>query len=88
MIWRGYQIEVRFNPDYYVGHGAHICHMEVLCNERLPITATGYKSFFTPVAMLEGYESAEAFLLSWLDHEAQKPNWIECEVSSKQMTLF
>ncbi len=88
MIWRDHHIKVRFNPDHYVDENYHFCHIEVWCGKPLPITESGYRSHFTSISDLDGYESAEAFVLAWLDHEAQKPEWIAHELSSKQMVLF
>ena len=88
MKWRDIEVVVKYNPDHYVGHGCHIFHVQVFCDEPLPITETGYKSNIMAIAELDGYESVEAFVLAWLDHEAEKPEWIKLEQESKQMTLF
>ena len=88
MKWRDIDVRVEFNPEHYKDDHLHFCHIQVFADERLQIMETGYRSNFMAFAEMDGYESAEAFVLAWLDHEAQKPEWIEYERSSLQMALF
>ena len=54
----------------------------------LPITETGYRSHFTPRAAMDGYDSAEAFVEAWLDHESRSPEWKAFDQANKQLSLF
>jgi hypothetical protein len=88
MKWRDIDVRVEFNPEHYKDDHLHFCHIQVFADERLPITETGYRSNFMAYSELDGYENAEAFVLAWLDHEAQKSEWTKYEQVSKQMVLF
>lgn len=91
--WKGIEIEIRWNADYLVyDDRTHMAHLEVMSvlPERapLPITETGYRSYFTPKASMEGYDSAEAFVEAWLDHESRSPEWKAFDQGTRQLSLF
>lgn len=91
--WNGIEIEIRWNRNYLVDDDhTHMAHLEVLSvkPERapLPITETGYKSHFTHVAAIDGYDSPEAFVEAWLDHASGKPEWREAQSARAQLSLF
>ena len=85
-IWEGRKIIVAHIPDYCANVG--ISHIEVRCDEPLPITKTGYKSHFLPAVHLENYDGPLDFVRQWLDFEAAKPNWTKSEAASPQLSLF
>lgn len=94
-IWQSYEIEVRYDPDPFntASHtGEAMSHIEIrtITPEKaaLPITATGYKSHFTPEGNLDDYENPVAFVREWLDHEAQSEEWKIAQNEARQMNLF
>ena len=91
--WNGIEIEIWWNADYLVyDDRTHMAHLEVVSvspkRAPLPITETGYRSHFTPKAALDGYDSAEAFVEAWLDHESRSPEWKAYDHASRQLSLF
>jgi len=55
---------------------------------RLPITETGYRSHFTPAAIIEDGGGPVAFVQKWLDSEVQSPEWQDYLEEQKQPSLF
>ena len=91
--WNGIEIEIRWNPDYLIyDDWTHMAHLEVVSvsPERapLPITETGYRSHFTAKAAMNSYDSPEAFVEAWLDHEARSPEWRAQDMANRQLSLF
>ena len=87
--WNGIEIEIRWNRNYLVyDDQTHMAHLEVMSvkPERapLPITETGYKSHFTHVAAVDGFDSPEA----WLDHASGETQWREAQAARAQLSLF
>ncbi len=54
----------------------------------LPITETGYRSHFISEGTLDTYDSPLAYVLAWLEYEADKPEWKAQELAARQYTLF
>lgn len=91
--WNGIEIETRWNRNYLVyDDQTHMAHLEVMSVKPelapLPITETGYKSHFTHVSAVEGYDSPEAFVEAWLDHASFDPAWREAQAAKAQLSLF
>lgn len=84
--WRGIEIEVTHAKNW---HGC-IDHIEVRAKDKaaLSITETGYKSQFIPQDRLSKYDDAMAYVLAWLDHEAQSATWKNAEARAAQLSLF
>lgn len=94
ITWHNIELEIRYSPSYCAaleGDNA-MAHIEVSVihpeNHPLPITETGYKSHFIHRINVEEYGSAIAYVLAWLNHEAQTPEWKKIEESSRQGELF
>lgn len=80
VTWRGIEIEVTYTPNKF----AHAHHLELKCDQPLPVTETGYRShFFYEELQLE---TAEQVVIDWLDLEAEKLGWDN--PSDHQMDLF
>lgn len=91
--WNGIEIEIRWNRNYLVyDDQTHMAHLEVMSvkPERapLPITETGYKSHFTHVSAVDGYDSPEAYVEAWLTHASYDPAWREAQAAKAQLSLF
>ena len=84
--WRGIQLEIIHTVKQYGG----LDHIEIHSEDRVPvpITETGYKSHFLPASHLEEYADAAAYVLAWLDHEANCDVWKRHEADSRQLSLF
>ncbi|MCY1640685.1 hypothetical protein [Methylorubrum sp. SL192] len=54
----------------------------------LPITETGYLSWFTAPALVQESGRPIAFVLQWLDAEASGPAWAQAETDRQQLSLF
>jgi len=69
-----------------------MAHLEVVSirpeRAALPITETGYKSHFTHVSSLDGYDTPEEYVRAWLDHASADPAWLEAEAARTQFSLF
>ena len=85
LAWEGREIEVGICANWLNSDSWHI---ELRCQERLPVTETGYRSQFVPSAAFEGQDDIRAFVLTWLDEAAQTPEWKRHLEDSRQLKLF
>lgn len=86
LVWEGREIFVTFIPNWSTH--VDIAHLEIRCDEPLPITETGYKSHFTNRENIDEYGSAVNFVKKWLEYEAGKSGWKKSEAASNQLSLF
>lgn len=94
--WNGIKIEVRYcrdwSPAYLEVYGHPLANLEIktLDPERapLPVTHTGYSSRYLSPDAIEQYDSPAAYVLAWLDHEAQSPIWLAKQEAARQGLLF
>ncbi|CAO4137927.1 D-glycerate 2-kinase [Methylorubrum thiocyanatum] len=70
--WRGVSLRIQWEPQ----------------RAPLPITETGYLSWFTAPALVQESGGPVAFVLQWLDAEAAGPAWAEAETDRRQLSLF
>ncbi|WP_244537176.1 hypothetical protein [Methylobacterium pseudosasicola] len=54
----------------------------------LPITASGYLSWFMSPALVQDSGGPVAFVLRWLDAEAFGTVWTQAETDRRQLSLF
>jgi len=92
MHWRGIEIEIRWQPDYVVyDDQTRMAHLEVesISPKRapLPITETGYRSHFTPIAAVQGYDTPEDFVAAWLDSASRSTKWRTFDLANEQLSL-
>ncbi len=85
LTWHGIEVETSCKFAYPIDG---FCHIEVRCDERLPITETGYKSHFMPMVALDGFESHTTYVAAWLEHAAQSKDWQRYVESRRQGDLF
>lgn len=87
--WQGMAIRIRHASRW---SGTDFDHIEVLTTEperaALPVTETGYRSHFLHGDELQSHGGAAAFVLAWLDHEAQSESWKAHVRKSRQLSLF
>lgn len=84
--WRGISITVRYTPERFAGND----HIEVESEGKqpLPITQTGYRSHFLLPEELAEFDSPAAYVMAWLDHEADNSDWCAHEAARSQLSLF
>jgi hypothetical protein len=81
ITWRGIEIEITYTPDQF----GMVDHIELHTENKtpLPVTETGYRSNFMNKGTVAHHGGAVAFVTAWLDHEAERMNW-----SNAQLSLF
>ena len=81
IIWRKIPIEITYTPDQF----GMVDHIELHTENKtpLPVTETGYRSNFMNKGTVAHHGGAVAFVTAWLDHEAERMNW-----SNAQLSLF
>ncbi len=84
--WRGVGIQLEFRPNRW---NSPVDHIEIRSDNRvpLPITETGYKSYFLQANQVTPDTLAEQ-ITAWLDEEAQSETWKRSEEASRQLSLF
>ena len=93
IVWRGITIEVRYEERWLDSDGPYsTAHLELRTIEPekapLPMTETGYRSHFTPAAVIAEAGGPVAVVKQWLDHAAGSKAWKDKEAAARQMTLF
>ena len=85
--WKGIAICIRYAPLCFGGISSHL---EVTTPNKapLPITGTGYRSHFLPCGTVESLGGALAYVTTWLDQEAESPEWQEQFRVAGQLSLF
>ncbi len=90
IAWCGIKIEIRYDPAWLGLPGAAHLDITAVLPERavLPISDTGYRSHFTTPEVIAAAGGPVAFVVLWLDHEAQSAAWKKREEAARQMSLF
>ncbi|WP_299966025.1 hypothetical protein [uncultured Roseobacter sp.] len=81
ITWRHVEIEITYTPEKF----GMVDHIELRTKNKaaLPVTETGYRSHFVDKGSVAAHGGAVAFVTAWLDHEAERSNW-----SNDQLSLF
>ena len=84
--WQGLALSVVFERDWLGG----MSHIEVFSPDRqpLPITETGYHSFFVSPVILDEWGGPLPYIEAMLDAEAKSPAWIAAQTKRRQLSLF
>ncbi len=85
LTWHGIEIETSCKYAHPI---EGFCHIEVKSAERLPITETGYRSHFMPMAELEGFKTYVVYVAAWLEHAARSKDWRRYVENHRQGDLF
>ena len=85
LTWQGRIVVVSYQANWLNGGQWHI---ELRCDELLPVPDTGYRTQFTAAAELETAEDIASYVVDWLDEAAKDPRWPEREAASRQLKLF
>ena len=94
--WRKKRITVTYTPNgspaYEDSYHDTLAHLEIKTispiNDPLPITETGYRSYFTNPRLVEAFKGPVGFVKAMLEKEAQNPKWLAHEKSLQQLSLF
>lgn len=81
--WRGIAMTVTFTPKRF-GMADHI-EIKAANKRPLPVTETGYRSHFMEAGTVAEHGGALAFVIAWLDHEAERTGWRD---APQQLSLF
>ena len=63
-------------------------HVELRADQPLPVTQTGYRSYFIPEEQFEPFVSLGQLVLQWLDQAAQSKHWEKVQEEQRQLKLF
>jgi len=63
-------------------------HIELRCADRLPVTATGYRSIFVAQADFADEAAIRDFVIGLLDEAAASKDWQNYLQASRQLDLF
>jgi hypothetical protein len=87
--WQGIALSVSFEAEW-LGAGGCIAHLQVETTERtpLPITRTGYRSHFVPLAEVETAGGPVAYVRAWLEEESSSEEWRSHVEVARQGSLF
>lgn len=84
--WRGVAICISYHRHQWSTFD-HI-EVNVIGDGIIPITETGYRSHYLHSDVTDEYGGAVAYVLAWLEHEAQTPQWKKREEAARQLSLF
>jgi len=85
IIWLGREITVTFEENWL---GGALWHIELRCDDILPVTETGYRSAFVDRNVIPEETAIETFVRTWLDEAAKDPAWPAHLEASRQLKLF
>jgi hypothetical protein len=79
ITWRGIAIEITHTPAKW----SVTDHIELRTTPKtpLPVTETGYRSECFPIGSVAEHGGAVAFVVAWLDHEAERKGWRVAQLS-------
>lgn len=90
--WRGIEVTVRYHPNrwksYGEVYGVPLDHIQIESKMANPISETGYKSHYIRRDTLSEWNSITEYVETWLNTEAETPEWKEREAAARQLTLF
>ena len=91
--WRGVSLCIQWEPWFLNTNAlAQPGHLQIESVEPrrapLPITETGYLSWFTAPALVQESGGPVAFVLQWLNAEASGLAWAQAETDRQQLSLI
>lgn len=85
LIWAGISVEISHQANWL---NSGYWHIELRCDEPLPVTETGYRSYFVPMPEFSDGVGIRDCVTDWLDAAADRPIWQKYLEDSKQLKLF
>lgn len=90
--WNGIAVSIHYIEDYSKAyrqfHGQRLAHLEVRASEPLPVTETGYRSYFLDASIIEDAGGPVHFILRDFDLIAGQNNWKRQGQIPVQLSLF
>ncbi len=88
-VWDGITLEISYEEDWLSGTSAHI-QVRSIDPERepLPITETGYRSHFCAPGDVTDHGGPVAYVMAWIDAEAETETWKKAKAARAQLSLF
>lgn len=83
--WHDRVVEVSFQANWL---NTGYWHIELRCAEPLPVTTTGYRSYFVPTASLADQSEIKACVSACLNAAADTPAWRKHLEDTRQLKLF
>jgi hypothetical protein len=87
IVWHGVSVEITYRKRRWKSDFDHV-ELQVEDGRIIPVTETGYRSHFLPSGIVEEHGGPENYVLAWLDHEAENPDWKRREYAAQQLSLF
>ncbi len=81
ITWRGIRITITFTAEKF----RWVDHIEIHSGDNipLPVTETGYRSHYVYAGTVAEEGGAVAYVIAWLDYEAERTGW-----DGAQLSLF
>ncbi len=88
--WHGTSINVKFTPEEFGALYPEYTrdHIEIFCDELIPITETGYRSHFVHPDEITKANGVEKYIIAWLYSAFKSPEWQKMLASDQQPSLF
>lgn len=91
--WRGVALRITWEPHWLNSRAlvqpGHLTITSTIPERApLPITGTGYLSWFTSPALIAEAGGPVAFVLQWLDAEGDGAMWRQADADRRQLDLF
>lgn len=90
--WQQINITITYVSNYSKAvekiQGYKLAHIQILADEPLPITETGYRSIFIPQKVVSDRGGLTCFVLDALEEAAKSSEWKKHVQSRKQFSLF
>lgn len=85
LVWRERTVQVSYEKNWL---NSDFDHIELRCEEPLPVTNTGYRSYFVPAPDFTDEAEIIACIVGWLDAAADTKEWRRYEEDRRQLKLF
>lgn len=88
--WQGITLSVTYEPAFLgMAWNAHL-QIRATTPDRapLPISETGYRSYFCHPDEIAAAGGPVAYVIAWLEQDAQSAQWQESQAIARQLRLF
>ncbi|HQW94267.1 MAG TPA: hypothetical protein PLU58_00610 [Saprospiraceae bacterium] len=91
-MWNNREVFIKYKPKTFDAYeriyGTPLSHIAIECEQPLPISDTGFKSYYIANSALLEYGGPLEFVKDWLNEEAEKPAWKAFDAKHRQLSLF
>ncbi|WP_422384695.1 hypothetical protein [Roseibium album] len=85
--WRSVAISITHHKRRWDSNFDHI-EVQVIGSGEIPITETGYRSLFVQTFYVEEFDGPQSYVLAWLEHEVETPQWKKRQEAERPLSLF